>query len=183
MTIDRNRNHRTDRVHAAGYPVLGANGALLRPGHAGLHELADYADDVETVASELVTNAIEHGGAALDIGLELTHPGSSDGGSSRRHRLLTAPRQARPAADIEGGRGLQIVEALSARWGWRLRTPARPSSRSSPGRDDRMEAISDLPMLHDIDADYSPQYIKLARIIRDKIESGEYRRRLSLANW
>ena len=35
-----------------------------------------------------------------------------------------------------------------------------------------MEAISDLPMLHDIDADYSPQYVKLARILRDKIESG-----------
>ena len=37
-----------------------------------------------------------------------------------------------------------------------------------------MEAISDLPMHNDIDADYSPQYVKLARIIRDKIESGEY---------
>jgi DNA-binding GntR family transcriptional regulator len=30
-------------------------------------------------------------------------------------------------------------------------------------------------MLHDIDADYSPQYVKLARILRDKIESGQYR--------
>ena len=38
----------------------------------------------------------------------------------------------------------------------------------------RWTAISDLPMLHDIDADYSPQYVKLARILRDKIESGEY---------
>jgi DNA-binding GntR family transcriptional regulator len=37
-----------------------------------------------------------------------------------------------------------------------------------------MEAISDLPMLHDIDADYSPQYVKLARIVRAKIESGHY---------
>jgi DNA-binding GntR family transcriptional regulator len=37
-----------------------------------------------------------------------------------------------------------------------------------------MEAISDLPMLHDIDADYSPQYIKLARILRDKIKAGRY---------
>ena len=46
-----------------------------------------------------------------------------------------------------------------------------------------MPDISDLPMLHDIDADYSPQYVKLARVLRDKIESGEYRRRLSLANW
>jgi DNA-binding GntR family transcriptional regulator len=37
-----------------------------------------------------------------------------------------------------------------------------------------MEKISDLPMLNDIDADYTPQYIKLARILRDKIQSGHY---------
>ena len=37
-----------------------------------------------------------------------------------------------------------------------------------------MAGISDLPMLHDIDADYSPQYVKLARILRGKVESGEY---------
>jgi DNA-binding GntR family transcriptional regulator len=37
-----------------------------------------------------------------------------------------------------------------------------------------VEAITDLPMLNDIDADYSPQYVKLARILRDKIESGQY---------
>jgi len=37
-----------------------------------------------------------------------------------------------------------------------------------------MTAISDLPMLHDLDADYSPQYVKLARLLRDKITSGEY---------
>jgi DNA-binding GntR family transcriptional regulator len=38
-----------------------------------------------------------------------------------------------------------------------------------------VEAISDLPMLDDIDADYSPQYVKLARILRDKIETGQYK--------
>jgi DNA-binding transcriptional MocR family regulator len=38
-----------------------------------------------------------------------------------------------------------------------------------------MEAISDLPMLDDIDADYSPQYVKLARIIRAKIEARQYK--------
>jgi DNA-binding FadR family transcriptional regulator len=37
-----------------------------------------------------------------------------------------------------------------------------------------MDAISDLPMPDDIDADYSPQYVKLARIIRAKIEAGQY---------
>jgi hypothetical protein len=39
-----------------------------------------------------------------------------------------------------------------------------------------MTEISDLPMHHDIDADYTPQYVKLARILRSKIESGEYKR-------
>jgi DNA-binding GntR family transcriptional regulator len=39
-----------------------------------------------------------------------------------------------------------------------------------------VEAISVLPMLHDIDADYSPQYVKLARVLRGKIESGHYQR-------
>ena len=37
-----------------------------------------------------------------------------------------------------------------------------------------MADISDLPMLHDIDADYSPRYVKLARVLRDRIEAGEY---------
>jgi DNA-binding GntR family transcriptional regulator len=44
-----------------------------------------------------------------------------------------------------------------------------------------MADISDLPMLHDIDADYAPQYVKLARILREKIESGQYRRGDTLA--
>ena len=43
-----------------------------------------------------------------------------------------------------------------------------------------MADISDLPVLHDIDADYSPQYVKLARILRDTIESGQYHRGDSL---
>jgi hypothetical protein len=38
-----------------------------------------------------------------------------------------------------------------------------------------MADISDLPMLHDIDAGYSPQYVNLARILRSKIQAGEYR--------
>jgi DNA-binding GntR family transcriptional regulator len=38
-----------------------------------------------------------------------------------------------------------------------------------------MEAISDLPIHNHIDADYSPQYVKLARILRTKIESGQYK--------
>lgn len=37
-----------------------------------------------------------------------------------------------------------------------------------------MPYISGRPTLHDIGADYSPQYVKLARILGDKIQSGEY---------
>lgn len=33
--------------------------------------------------------------------------------------------------------------------------------------------ISDLPMVDDTDADYSPQRVKLARILRAKISSGD----------
>jgi DNA-binding transcriptional regulator YhcF (GntR family) len=39
-----------------------------------------------------------------------------------------------------------------------------------------MADIADLPMLYDIDADYTPQYVKLARLIRHKIECGQYQR-------
>jgi DNA-binding GntR family transcriptional regulator len=45
-----------------------------------------------------------------------------------------------------------------------------------------VEAISDLPMLNDMDADYSPQYIKLARILRSKIVSGQYQHGARLAS-
>ena len=38
-----------------------------------------------------------------------------------------------------------------------------------------MEAISDLPVFDDMDADYSPQYLKLAHVLRDNIESGHHR--------
>jgi len=39
-----------------------------------------------------------------------------------------------------------------------------------------VESIADLPMLNDMDADYSPQYVKLARLLRDKITSGAFQR-------
>ena len=38
-----------------------------------------------------------------------------------------------------------------------------------------MSAITDLPMFYDLDADYAPQYVKLARIIRDQIPAGHYK--------
>jgi DNA-binding GntR family transcriptional regulator len=38
-----------------------------------------------------------------------------------------------------------------------------------------MADISDMPMLHDIDTDHSLQFVRLARALLGKIESGQYR--------
>ena len=43
-----------------------------------------------------------------------------------------------------------------------------------------MAGIADLPMLHDIDADYSPQYVKLARVLRDTPPGSEQGRGLQI---
>ena len=87
----------------------------------GFHGLGEYADDAAAVTSELVTNAVQHvrGDGTETIGVTLARvrdPGAvtvvvSDSSP-------TAPVRRDPSAGSEQGRGLQIVEALSARWGW-----------------------------------------------------------------
>jgi anti-sigma regulatory factor (Ser/Thr protein kinase) len=86
------------------------------------HELDKYADDAEIITSELVTNAVRHvcDNGAKTIRVTLAHAGSpaavtvvvSDSSSDGPARRDTPPGS-------EQGRGLQIVEALSAHWGWR----------------------------------------------------------------
>ena len=85
------------------------------------HGLGHWADDAETITSELVTNALEH--AATDdtqkIGLALVRTGDSTSVAV----VVTdpsphAPIKRGPPSSAECGRGVQIVEALSARWGW-----------------------------------------------------------------
>ena len=83
------------------------------------HDLGDYADDAEAVTSEILTNAVEHADAET-IGLELT----SLEGSRAVAIVVTDPSPLPPVkrdleGDVEHGRGLHIVAALSARWGWR----------------------------------------------------------------
>ena len=72
--------------------------------------------DAELVASELVSNAVIHGGGPE---LKLTvHRGKTavrievtNSGSDR------VPRASRPDDNREGGRGLLLVEQYSTRWG------------------------------------------------------------------
>jgi anti-sigma regulatory factor (Ser/Thr protein kinase) len=86
------------------------------------HGLGEYADDAGIITSELVTNAVQHAcdNETSTIGVTLARvwnpasvtvivSDSSPEGPIRRD----AP------ADSSQGRGLQIVEALSAHWGWR----------------------------------------------------------------
>jgi anti-sigma regulatory factor (Ser/Thr protein kinase) len=105
------------------------------------HELGDYIKDAETVSSELVTNAIMHAGGPK-FGLEVMH--LADFGAVAI--IVTDPSpdppiKRDPAGSSEHGRGLNIVEALSASWGWRTEDSgkavyailAREASDSSPG--------------------------------------------------
>lgn len=83
------------------------------------HGLGDFTEDAEIVASEIVTNAVQHSGAQ-SIGLELT----SLEGSRAVEIVITDPSvlppiKRDPAGDMEHGYGLHIVASLSARWGWR----------------------------------------------------------------
>ena len=88
----------------------------------GLHGLSEYAQDAEVITSELVANAVQHAceDGTRTIGVILTHAGTpaavtvavSDSSPQVPVRRDTPPGS-------EQGRGLQIVEALSARWGWR----------------------------------------------------------------
>lgn len=89
------------------------------------HELGGYAEDAEMVTSELVTNAVKHAGA-LKFGLEIMH--MVDSGAVAV--IVTDPSpyppvKRNPSEDTERGRGLNIVEALSASWGWRLQDPGK----------------------------------------------------------
>ena len=87
----------------------------------GSHGLTEYAEDAETITSELVTNAAQHAGGdgTETIGVTLArawNPATvtvvvSD--SSSR-----APVMHHASAGSERGRGLRIVAALSAHGGW-----------------------------------------------------------------
>ena len=125
MATTTTGNHVTRRVHAAGQPVLGLDGALLRPGRARDHDLGDYADDAAAVTSELVTNASRTPPRRRSA-LELTClEGSRAVAIVVTDPCSRPPVKLDPGKDAEHGRGLHIVEALSARWGWPPQDPGK----------------------------------------------------------
>jgi anti-sigma regulatory factor (Ser/Thr protein kinase) len=99
----------------------------------GLHDLVDT---IELIVSELVTNAVqasmdhderprftnEHGLAYIHLRL------STDGVTALVEvwdQNFSLPTPTQPDLDDESGRGLLLVEALAARWGWDLASSGR----------------------------------------------------------
>jgi anti-sigma regulatory factor (Ser/Thr protein kinase) len=81
-------------------------------------ELPQLAQDAKVAVSELVTNAVVHTPPTEALGLYMRvdpagtiYMAVSDGSSQ-------APRLQDPHRDAEGGRGLQIIQQLSYRWGY-----------------------------------------------------------------
>uniref|UniRef100_A0AAU2V7S6 ATP-binding protein n=1 Tax=Streptomyces sp. NBC_00003 TaxID=2903608 RepID=A0AAU2V7S6_9ACTN len=83
----------------------------------GLALEKDTWEAIRLVTSELVTNAVVHAGGMITIGLYLNdstlllvvHDGS---------QALPARPDPPRAEEPESGRGLLLVEAFAARWGW-----------------------------------------------------------------
>jgi PAS domain S-box-containing protein len=72
--------------------------------------------DAALVTSELVTNAVVHGRPPIELRLRLE---GAEVLVEVRDRAMYQPRKLRPDETDEHGRGLQIVAALSTRWGTR----------------------------------------------------------------
>jgi anti-sigma regulatory factor (Ser/Thr protein kinase) len=85
------------------------------------HRLGEYADDAETIASELVTNAIQHACAdgAETVGVTLVHRQNPEAVTiAVTDSSLEGPVKREPPDGSEQGRGLLIINELSACWGW-----------------------------------------------------------------
>ncbi|MFE1091214.1 ATP-binding protein [Streptomyces rochei] len=76
------------------------------------------ADDMAVVASELASNALKHASSDATVRLQLVEGQALlevDDSSMQR------PVPRRVGAEVEEGRGLFLVQALAAAWGWRYR--------------------------------------------------------------
>lgn len=91
--------------------------ARLARHHVG-EELAAWpqVEDIELVASELTTNAVQHGLAPIDLALDLID-GHVRVTVSNQHEA-GEPTLRRPGSEDDHGRGLGLVVQLADDWGW-----------------------------------------------------------------
>ena len=84
-------------------------------------QLDELVHEAVLIASELVTNAIRHGLSASDDGVELAWQRQA-----ARVICMVTDQSPRPPVlgvadqDAESGRGLQVVQAIAAAWGWMM---------------------------------------------------------------
>jgi anti-sigma regulatory factor (Ser/Thr protein kinase) len=86
-------------------------------------------DSTRLIASELVTNAFQHGTGAITLTLTI-NPLATDPESDVRLSVTNdfdpvagepnLTTEMNPGQLVERGRGLPIVEALSSQWGWEI---------------------------------------------------------------
>jgi len=90
------------------------------PGRAGLPRSGKYADDAELITSELVTNAICHvtDDPVETIAITVARVWHPAAGGRRRGRTPHRPVMRHTTGISERARGLHVVAALSADWGW-----------------------------------------------------------------
>lgn len=78
--------------------------------------IADRLFAVELVASELLTNAVQHAGNILLLRLMWNEPSLRIEVQDERGDVL--PQRRRSGGDDLGGRGLPLIEEYSSAWGW-----------------------------------------------------------------
>jgi len=103
-------------VVAAEHRAVGAARRFAQDTLTGWHVAEDATDTATLCVSELVTNAIIHAVAGCEVRLMLDHETLT---ISVRDDGTGAPYPHRPSGDpLAGhGRGLQLVEMVTARWG------------------------------------------------------------------
>lgn len=86
-------------------------------------QLSALTEDAQLLASELVTNAVRHATGPIDV-RAYVHDGflRLEVGDSTAD-CGPDPRVATP--EDENGRGMELVEKLAARWGWKVCGPMK----------------------------------------------------------
>ncbi|WP_326827973.1 MULTISPECIES: SpoIIE family protein phosphatase [unclassified Streptomyces] len=126
VTLLLARTHGLEPAQVASWELPNEPAAVRNARQAAVHQLSEWGleylvSTVELIVSELVTNAIRHGGGPIRLRLI-------------QHQVLTCevsdsntshPRPRHPHNIDENGRGLFLVAQLSRRWGSRSTTDGK----------------------------------------------------------
>jgi anti-sigma regulatory factor (Ser/Thr protein kinase) len=81
-------------------------------------DLPQLIDDAQLLVSELVTNAVRHARGPIAVRAHVRDGFLHLEVGDSQPELLPEQREAR--AEDESGRGIELVDKLSTRWGWKV---------------------------------------------------------------